>query len=97
MPAGGEFKRTHVFTICSVNNAIPALHNQQFSATTVVKQDNYESIIRLDNLLPSSQSRKAKKARKLNPEERFRKLSCMEMELEQLVLTGLKPIKQVEL
>ena len=99
-PAGGEFKRTHVFTICSNNHTIPALLcNQQFSsATTVVKQDNYESIIRLDNLLPSSQSKKAKKARELNPEERFRKLSHMEMELEQLVvLTGLNAIKQVEL
>ena len=96
-PAGGEFKRSHVFTICSANHAISALQNEQFTATTVLKQDNYESIIRADNLLPSSKSKKAKKARKLNPEERFQKLSRMEMELEQLVPTGLKPIKQVEL
>ena len=93
-PAGGEFKRAHVFTICSANNAIPAIANKRFSATTLLKQDTSESTMRYDNLLPTRRSRKAQR---LNPEERIRKIAQMETELVQLKPTPLKPIKQVEL
>ena len=93
-PAAGEFKRTHVFTICSANNGIPAIGNREFSATTLLKQDTTESTIRYDNLLPTTKNRKA---RKKTPEVRAREIAKMEENLEQLVPTGLKPIKQVEL
>ena len=94
-PEGGEFKRTHVFTICAANSGIPALRNRrEFSSTTLLKQDNKESTIRYNDLLPTTKSRKAQR---LNPEERVRKIANMERDLVELVPTGLKPIKQVEL
>ena len=92
-PAGGEFKSTHVFTICSPNKSIPG-NNRQVSTTTLLKQDHSESIIRYDSLLPTTRSRKA---RRLDPEVRAREISKMEENLEILKPTPMKPIKQVEL
>ena len=92
-PTGGEFKRTHVFSICSPNHNIKG-NNMEVTTTTLLKQDNNESIVRYDNLLPTT---KSKKAQKMNPEVRAREIAKMEEKLVQLVPTGLKPIKQVEL
>jgi len=93
-PAGGEFNTTHVFSISAPNYSIQGSNRQQVTTTTLLKQDNNESIVRYDNLLPTTRSRKAQR---MNPEERARKIANMEEELVQLVPTGLKPIKQVEL
>ena len=93
-PAGGEFNTTHAFSISAPNYNIQGSNRQRVTTTTLLKQDNNESIVRYDNLLPTTRSRKA---RRMNPEERARKIANMEEELVQLVPTGLKPIKQVEL
>ncbi len=92
-PAQGEFKRTHVFTICSPRHNIQG-NNRQVSTTTLLKQDHNAATIRYDNLMPSGRSQKAKQR---NPEERALLISKMEENLEQLTPTALKPIKQVEL
>ena len=59
-----------------------------------MKQDHNNSIIRIDDLMPTTKSRKA---RRLNPELRSHKIARMTQELKELVPTPLKPIKQVEL
>ena len=89
----GDFNTTHVFTICSPNLSIPG-NNRQVSTTTLLKQDHSESIIRYDNLLPTTRSRKA---RRLDPEVRAQEISKMEENLVMLKPTPMKPIKQVEL
>jgi len=86
-PTGGEFKQTHVFTIYGKDR-------YKRTPSILVKQDDNESIIREDNLLPTTKSRKA---RKLLPDVRTQHLQRMELDLKQLVPTPLKPIKQVEL
>ena len=95
-PAAGEFKKTHVFTICSpthsIHNARPG--NIQALPTELLKQDDNASIIRVDSLLPTTRNTKAKK---LDPNERARKIANMEQDLVQLQPTPLKDIKQVEL
>ena len=92
-PATGIFK-THVFTICSANYSIPAHKNETVTSTLLLKQDTNESIIIVDNLLPSKKSRKALR---LDPKVRALEIAKMEENLEELVPTPLKPIKQVEL
>ncbi len=92
-PSQGEFKRTHVFTICRTGHGIPGATN--VTSTTLLKQDNNESNIRVDDLLPTSRNRKT--LRGLTPAERARDIAKMEENLEELVPTPLKPIKQVEL
>ena len=85
-PAGGEFNQTHVFTICGNRHGrVPTL---------LMKQDNNEAANRPDSLLPTRRNRKA---RRLNPEERARSIKKMEDDLKQLTPTPLRPIKQVEL
>ena len=92
-PAGGEFKQTHVFTICAANCGITT-NTTNVTSTLLLKQDHNEATIRLNDLLPTT---KSKKARRLDPEVRAREIAKMEENLIQLVPTGLKPIKQVEL
>lgn len=94
-PTQGEFKRTHVFTICRNTHGITAhIRNAESKPTQLLKQDDNDSIIRIDDLMPTNKSRKA---RRLNPEVRAQEIARMEQELKQLNPTPLKPIKQVEL
>ena len=93
-PTPGEFKRTHVFTICKTGHGITGFTTDANSATTLLKQDHNEATIRTDSLLPTA---KSKKARRLDPIARARKIANMELNLEELNPTPLKPIKQVEL
>ena len=84
-----------MFSICSGNHRIAGNNRQvTVTTTTLLKQDNNESIGRYDNLLPTTKSRKA---RRMDPEMRAREITKMEEKLVQLVPTGLKPIKHVEL
>ena len=92
-PQGGEFKRTHVFTICAARHGI-ANTTQATTPTLLLKQDHNDAVIRVDDLLPTTRN---KKARRLDPEVRAREIQRMEENLEELVPTALKPIKQVEL
>jgi hypothetical protein len=78
--------QTHVFTLSGKNYGT--------NPTDLMKQDDKEAVIRSDSLLPTSRNRKAKK---LLPEEHQVALAKMEEELEVLVPTPLRPIKQVEL
>ena len=107
-PTPGEFKRSHVFTICSNNHGITTHINAPrpnarrpnvprqvvITPTTLHKQDDNGSIIRIDDLMPTTKSRKA---RRLDPDLRAREIANMEQELKELIPTPLKPIKQVEL
>jgi len=94
-PTQGKFKRTHVFTICRNTHGITAhVENAESKPTQLLKQDDNDSIIRIDDLMPTTKSRKA---RRLNPEVRAQEIARMEQELNQLNPTPLKPIKQVEL
>ena len=83
-PEGGEFKQSHVFTIRK--------HGTR-ALTTLIKQDCNDSIQRYDSLLP----KKANKAKVYPKEERARRIKNMEADLNELVPSGLRPIKQVEL
>ena len=94
-PAQGEFKRTHVFTICKSSHGITGITTaDNVTTTTLLKQDNNDSTIRKDGLLPTRRNRKALR---LNPDARAREIAKMEENLEELVPTPLKAIKQVEL
>ena len=94
-PAQGEFKRTHIFTICKSSHGITGITTaDNVTTTTLLKQDNNDSSIRKDCLLPTTRNRKALR---LNPDARACKIAKMEENLEELVSTTLKPIKQVEL
>ena len=86
-PTGGEFKQTHVFTI-------KYRGGQTGGATVLLKQDDNDAVIRLDNLMPTRKSRTAKI---LNKEQRVEAISNMEQNLVQLNAPPLRPIKQVEL
>jgi hypothetical protein len=85
-PAGGEFNKTHVFTICS--------NNYGRQPTLIIKQDNYEAECQIDSLLPTTRNRKA---RKLNEEVRAAAIARMKVDLKELIPTPLRAIKQVEL
>lgn len=85
-PTEGEFKQTHVFTICS------AAYGQQ--PHLLLKKDDCDAPIRIDNLKPNSRSKKAKR---ISKEERIESIGNMERDLKLLTPTPLKPIKQVEL
>ena len=85
-PAGGDFNKTHVFTICS--------NNYGRQPTLLIKQDNCEAECQIDSLLPTTRNRKA---RKLNEEERAAAIARMEVHLKELIPTPLRAIKQVEL
>ena len=85
-PTGGEFKQTHVFTIESATNGR--------QPHVLLKRDDCDAPIRLDNLIPNARSRKAKRMTK---EERRESIGNMERDLKLLTPTALKPIKQVEL
>ena len=86
-PTVGEFKQSHVFTIYGNGR-------YKRKPTIVVKQDDNNSVYRDDDLAPTKQSRKAKV---LDKKERAERIANMEQDLKQLVPSGLKPIKQVEL
>ena len=83
-PEGGEFKQSHVFTIRKHGTC---------TLTTLIKQDCNDSIQRYNSLLP----KKADKAKVYPKEERARRIKNMEADLNELVPSGLRPIKQVEL
>ena len=86
-PTGGEFKQTHVFTIKRGGG-------RNGGPTVLMKQDDNDAAIRLDDLKPT---RKSRTARRLNPEQRTEAIAKMEQNLEQLVPPPLRAIKQVEL
>ena len=91
-PAAGEFKQTHVFTICSKNHIIHiTTRNTTTLPTELLKQDCNESIIRVDSLLPITRNTKA---RKLDPAARASQIERMEKDLVQLMPTPLREIKQ---
>ena len=68
--------------------------NQGSQPTMLTKQDDKESPVSKDSLLPTSRNRKTKK---LNPAERVIEIKIMYQDLEILQLTTLNPIKPVEL
>ena len=78
-PAGGEFNKTHVFTLCS--------NNYGRQPTLLIKQDNFEAGCWIDSLLSTTRNRKA---RKLNEEERAAAIARMEVDLEELIPTPLR-------
>ena len=86
-PTGGEFKQTHIFRI-------NARGGRNGGATVLLKQDDHDAVLRLDDLRPTRRSRTA---RRLNPELRQQAIANMEQNLEQLNAPPLRPIKQVEL
>ena len=88
-PTGGEFKQTHVFTIKYTGG-------EGGGPTVLLKQDDNDADVRLDNLKPATRSR-SQHARILNPEERAEAISNMEQNLLQLNAPPLRPIKQVKL
>lgn len=75
-PTGGEFKQTHVFTI------------YKNCPTVLCKQDYSDSPVRVDDLRPTGQSRKANS--RLTSAERKLQLQRMEEDLEILNAPGLQ-------
>ena len=89
-PAAGESKQSHVFTISN-----HGMHEQRPACTTLIKQDCNDSNKRYDSLvLPRKANRLAEVYSK---DERARRIKNMQADLKQLVPSGLRPIKQVEL
>ena len=80
---GGHFKQTHLFTVEKLEEA-----------TVLLKQDNYLSPMRRDDLRPTHRNRLATN---LDDKARACNIRDMEKYLKQLKPPGLKPIiKQVE-
>ena len=52
-PTGGEFKQTHVFTIKYTGG-------EGGGSTVILKQDDNDADVRLDNLMPTRRSRDAR-------------------------------------
>ena len=85
-PTGGSFKRTHLFTFTK----------QNLTPTLMLMQDDCNTVVRVDNLLPTS-TRQNAKAKKMTANDRKIAISSMLNNLNVLKSPGIRPIKQVEL
>ena len=85
-PTSGEFKQTHIFKIRNCFRG--------GTPTVLMKQDDLEAAVRLDDLQPTEKSRKAKK---MTSSQRSIEIAQMEKNLKVLKPPGMKPIKEVEL
>lgn len=89
-PTAGEFKQSHAFTISN-----HGMHKQRPACTTIIKQDCNDSNKSYDSLVLIRKANRL--AEVYSKEERARRIKNMQADLKQLVPSGLRPIKQVEL